>query len=143
MSNFPLSAGLYLAQHGTEVVLIKITGRYPTLQLGKSVDISALISGGDVKPASKEQLSHMIAFPSNWKFQPLPSIDISVFPKTCFRPDGFVDIQYDELVNMQATYYRLIQQGIPYSDIMRALVYEYNLPMDQVRKLVNDFDKRA
>lgn len=143
INNFPDTPGLYLAQRGREVFLVKISGKFPMFTIGRSVDISGLIAGGGVKEASKEQLSHIVSFPNEWKFRILPSIDISVFPKTSFRPDGFVDIDPETRSFIREQYYRLCQQGIPYSDIMRALAYEYNITMDQVRQLVNGFDQDA
>lgn len=143
INNFPDTPGLYIAQHGEQVALIKITGRYPSLVLGKSLDISGFIVGGEIKEVPKEQLSHMITCSNEWTFRILYGIDISVFPKTAFRPDGIVDLDPDTRYSMKTKYFRLCQQGISAITIMRALVVEYNITMDQVRQLVNEFDKEG
>lgn len=140
---FPDTPGIYVAQRDNQVVLIKITGHYPNLVLGKSIDITGWIVGCGIKEAPKELLSHMVNCSKDWNFQLIPSIDISVFPKTAFRPDGLVELDPETLSLIRTKYFRLSQQGIPYSDIMRTLVCEYDITMDQTRQLVNKFDKDA
>ena len=140
INNFPDTPGIYIAQRGQKVILIKLTGIVPLLTLGKSIDITGWITGGGIKEAPKDELEHMVHFPHEWNFRILSGINVSVFPKTSFRPDGFVDIDPDMRYTIRSRYYRMLQQGIPYTSIMRALSVEYNITMDQMRGLANEFD---
>ena len=143
INNFPITPGLYIAQRDQDVVLIRITGQYPRLVLGKGIDISTFIRTGGIKEVDKETLSNIAACSAEWEFRVLPYIEMSVFPKTMFRPDGIIDIDPDTTNAIRTAYYRLSQQGVPCSEIMRALAYEHNITMDQMRQLANKFDKDA
>lgn len=143
VKGFPDTPGIYIAQRSSQVVLIKITGYYPNLVLGKSIDITGWIAGGGIKEASRDLLANLVYNANEWDFQLIPKINMSVFPKTAFRPDGIVDIDPDTRSSIRTKYFRLSQQGVPYGDIMRTLVYEYNITMDQTRQLVNEFDKEG
>lgn len=137
---FPENPGLYIAQREYDVVLIKITGMYPTLQVGKCVYLSAMIGGNTIKEAPKEIVDNIILFSKNWEFSKIESIDTRVFPKTAFKVDGNLDLGTDEKLSLRNTYYRLVQSGVSSSKIIRALMYEYHVTMDEVVRLINEFD---
>lgn len=140
---FPESPGLYIAQRDYDVVLIKITGMYPTLELGKSIYLTPLIMGNTLKEASKEIVNSIILFSDKWKFTMLKEINVNVFPKTSFKTDGHLDLGIDERLSLRNTYYHMVQCGVSSSKIIRALMYEYKVPMDQVIKLINEFDNEG
>lgn len=137
---FPETPGLYIAQRDYDVVLIKITGMYPTLELGKCINITSLICGNTIKEASKEVINSILLFSDKWKFTMLKDIDMRVFPKTSFKADGNLDLSTDERLMLRNTYYRMVQSGISSSKIIRALMYEYKTSMEQVINLLNKFD---
>lgn len=137
---FPENPGLYIAQREYDVVLIKITGMYPTLQVGKCVYLSAMIGGNTIKEAPKEIVDNIILFSKNWEFSKIENIDTRVFPKTAFKVDGNLDLGTDEKLSLRNTYYRLVQSGVSSSKIIRALMYEYHVTMDEVMRLINEFD---
>lgn len=137
---FPENPGLYIAQREYDVVLIKITGMYPTLQVGKCVYLSAMIGGNTIKEAPKEIVDNIILFSKNWEFSKIESIDTRVFPKTAFKVDGNLNLGTDEKLSLRNTYYRLVQSGVSSSKIIRALMYEYHVTMDEVVRLINEFD---
>lgn len=143
INSFPITPGLYIAQRERDIVLIRITGQYPKLILGKGIDITTFICSGGIKEVDKETLSSIALNSSEWSFRCLPSIEMSVFPKTTFRPDGIIEIDPDTTNAIRTYYYRLSQQGVPYTDIMRALADKHNITMEQVRQLINQFDKEA
>lgn len=137
---FPETPGLYIAQRDYDVVLIKITGMYPTLELGKCINITSLICGNTIKEASKEVINSILLFSDKWKFTMLKDIDMRVFPKTSFKADGNLDLSTDERLMLRNTYYRMVQSGVSSSKIIRALMYEYKTSMEQVINLLNKFD---
>ena len=137
---FPETPGLYIAQRDYDVVLIKITGMYPTLELGKCINITSLICGNTIKEASKEVINSILLFSDKWKFTMLKDIDMRVFPKTSFKTDGNLDLSTDERLMLRNTYYRMVQSGVSSSKIIRALMYEYKTSMEQVINLLNKFD---
>lgn len=137
---FPETPGLYIAQRDYDVVLIKITGMYPTLELGKCINITSLICGNTIKEASKEVVNSILLFSDKWKFTMLKDIDMRVFPKTSFKADGNLDLSTDERLMLRNTYYRMVQSGVSSSKIIRALMYEYKTSMEQVINLLNKFD---
>lgn len=137
---FPETPGLYIAQRDYDVVLIKITGMYPTLELGKCINITSLICGNTIKEASKEVINSILLFSDKWKFTMLKDIDMRVFPNTAFKADGNLDLSTDERLMLRNTYYRMVQSGVSSSKIIRALMYEYKTSMEQVINLLNKFD---
>lgn len=137
---FPETPGLYIAQRDYDVVLIKITGMYPTLELGKCINITSLICGNTIKEASKEVVNSILLFSDKWKFTMLKDINVSVFPKTSFKADGNLDLSTDERLMLRNMYYRMVQSGVSSSKIIRALMYEYKTSMEQVINLLNKFD---
>ena len=137
---FPETPGLYIAQREYDVILLKITGMYPTLELGKCINITSLICGNTIKEASKEVINSILLFSNKWKFTMLKDIDMRVFPKTSFKADGNLDLSTDERLMLRNTYYRMVQSGVSSSKIIRALMYEYKTSMEQVINLLNKFD---
>ena len=137
---FPETPGLYIAQRDYDVVLIKITGMYPTLELGKCINITSLICGNTIKEASKEVVNSILLFSDKWKFTMLKDIDMRVFPKTSFKADGNLDLSTDERLMLRNTYYRMVQSGVSSTKIIRAFMYEYKTSMEQVINLLNKFD---
>lgn len=137
---FPETPGLYIAQRDYDVVLIKITGMYPTLELGKCINVTSLICGNTIKEASKEVVNSILLFSDKWKFTMLKDIDMRVFPKTSFKADGNLDLSTDERLMLRNVYYRMVQSGVSSSKIIRALMYEYKTSMEQVINLLNKFD---
>lgn len=140
VKSFPITPGLYIAQREQDVVLIRITGQFPRLVLGKGIDISTFIRTGGIKEVDKELLSSIALCSNEWEFRNLPFIGMSVFPKTTFKPDGIIEIDPDTTNAIRTAYIRLSQQGVPYSDIMRALADKHNITMEQMRQLINKFD---
>lgn len=140
---FPETPGLYIAQRDCDVVLIKITGIYPTLEIGKSIYLTSLISGNTIKETPKELICNLITFSEKWKFSKIDDIDTRVFPKTSFRTNGNLDLSVDDIILMRNTYYRMTQCGISSSKIIKALMYEYKATVDQIIKLINKFDLDA
>ena len=137
---FPETPGLYIAQREYDVVLLKITGMYPTLQVGKCVYLSALIGGNTIKETPKEVVDNIILFSKDWEFSKIESIDTRVFPKTAFKVNGSLDLGTDEKLSLRNTYYRFVQSGVSSSKIIRALMYEYHVTMEQAISLINEFD---
>lgn len=140
---FPESPGLYIVQRDYDVVLLKITGMYPTLDVGKSIYLTPLITGNAVKEAPKEIINSIILFSEKWKFNMLKEINVNVFPKTSFKIDGHLDLSNDERLLLRNQYYRMVQSGVSSSKIIRALMYEYKVSMDQIIELINKFDNES
>ena len=143
VNKFPESPGLYVAQNERNVILIKITGMYPTLQLGKALSIDKLITGNTVKEVDKEIMNHIVLFPEKWTFTRLTCVDMNAFPKLSFKPDSILDLSTDEKLEMRSKYYRLSQSGVSWTKIATAFVYEYKTTMDQILDLLNEFDKQS
>lgn len=137
----PDSPGLYLCQRKTDILIVKITGMYPYLSIHKGYQLDSLITGQQLKEASKEQLANIELYSTKWTWKGI-SIDTTVFPKTAFAYNQN-DFSKDEYYLIRERYYRLINMGVNYSKIMKALVYEYNLSMEQARNMVNEFDEHA
>lgn len=76
----------------------------------------------------------------NWEFSKIESIDTRVFPKTAFKVNGNLDLGTDEKLSLRNTYYRFVQSGVSSSKIIRALMYEYHVTMEQIISLINEFD---
>jgi hypothetical protein len=142
MKGFPDSPGLYIAQRKTDVVLIKITGQYPLLKLGKGINVAKLINGNKVVEVDKEVLSNIVCFSKEWDFNLLP-VDSTAFPENVFRADGIISIDPETRSSIRNNYFRMLQMGTPISDVLRAESYEYNITMEQMRQLANEFDKDA
>lgn len=140
-NRFPKSPGLYIVQREKDVCLIKITGLFPTLSVGKGIYLSSLIEGNSIKEISKEIMNNILLFPEKWNFSIIKNIDISTFPSSSFKPDGILELSSDEIINMKHMYYRLCSMGIPFTKILNAFVYEYKTTIEQLLLLFNKFDK--
>ena len=88
----------------------------------------------------QEIVDNIILFSKNWEFSKIESIDTRVFPKTAFKVNGNLDLGTDERLSLRNTYYRFVQSGVSSSKIIRALMYEYHVTMEQVISLMNEFD---
>lgn len=141
LNYLPDSPGLYICQRKTDILIVKIVGVFPYLSIHKGYQIDSLITGQQLKEASKEQLANIEVNPTEWVWQGVP-VDTTVFPKTAFSYNRN-DFSKDEYYLIRERYYRLINMGVGYSKILRSLVYEYNLSMDMARILVNEFDEHA
>lgn len=137
---FPEQAGLYVVQRGTDIVLLKVTGIYPMLQISRGFTIDTLLTGQQLKEASKEILANVEINPTKWKWQEL-KVNTSVFPKITFDSDlTHVALSTEEYLSIRSRYYRLCQQGVSQSKITRALMYEYKLTMGAAIDLKREFD---
>lgn len=116
---------------------------FPTFTLGKTIYLTSLISGNTLKEASKEIINSIVLFSDKWNFTQLKDIDMRVFPKITFRPDGHLDLSTDELLLMKSTYYRMVQSGVPLTKIVRALMYEYKASFEQITELLTKFDNQS
>ena len=138
---FPTDAGVYLAQRDTDLVLLRIRGLYPTLQLDKGMDLARCIRSNKNAEATKEMMSNIKLFPEKWTFKKL-NCNYSVFSKPNeFQPDGELTLQPDELISIKSKYLRMCQQGVPSSQVIQALVYEFKVNTETVIKLINHLDK--
>lgn len=137
----PDSPGLYICQKKTDILIVKVIGVFPYLTIHRGYQMDSLITGQQLKEATKEQLANIEINSTAWKWQRI-SIDTTVFPKTAFAYNQ-TDFSKDEYYLIRERYYRLINMGVSYSKILRSLVYEYNLSMDQARILINEFDEHA
>lgn len=137
---FPEQAGLYIVQRDTDIVLLKVTGVYPMLQISRGFSIDTLVTGQQLKEASKEILANVELNPEKWKWQEL-KVNTSVFPKIAFDSDGAsVAFSTAEYLSIRSRYYRLCQQGVSQSKITRSLMYEYKLKMSTAIELKQQFD---
>lgn len=140
---FPEEAGLYIVQRGSDIVLIKIVGMFPLLEIARGFTIDSLLTGQQLKEASKEMLANIEINPTEWKWQSL-NVNMSVFPKITFDSDSTnVALSTEEYLTMRSKYYRMCQQGVSQSKITRALMYEYKLKMSAVIELKREFDADA
>lgn len=140
---FPQSAGIYICQRDTDLILIVVKGVCPTLKLDSGFDLGTYLRTRKAKPASKEILDNIEVFPEMWTFTSLSFLDYSVFSPIDFRPTGKLDLPLDTMADIRSKYYLLCQQGVPATKIMRALSQEFKVSMDSIIDLVNDFDKYA
>lgn len=140
---FPVSAGMYLAQRDSDLIIITIKGLYPTLKLEKGFNLGLYIRKGKMQEASKETLDNIEIFPEMWKFIPMDFIGYSVFSDNEFHKACKLTLAPDVENDIRNKYYLLCQQGVPATKIMRALVAEFKCSMDEIINLVNSFDKYA
>lgn len=141
LNGFPESPGLYICQNSTDIIIVKITGVYPCLQINRGFRLDTMITGSRLEEATKEQLASIELDPTSWKWHSL-NLDTSVFPKQSFAFNRS-SFSKDEYYLIRAQYYRLVREGVGYSKIQKFLVYKYNLTMDETRDLINNFDAEA
>lgn len=142
---FPESSGVYIAQHGTDLFIIKVKGVYPTMQLDKkAVDLGEFLHNGKAKEVNQEALDNIELFHTSWKFYPLSFINFGVFSKTEFNPNGdYLYLSEEDIVSIRGKYYRLCQQGVSPMKVIRALGHEFKVSKDQIIGLINNFDAQA
>lgn len=143
MKGFPEKAGAYLCSRDNDLVLLRIKGIYPTLELDKSaLNVGAFLRHNKVKEVPKEILDNIQLFPENWDFQIL-NVNYSVFSKIEFKPDGDIFVSYEDACSMRDKYYRMCQQGISSLRAMRAISFEFKTSMDRTREIINQWDREA
>lgn len=143
MSNFPEQHGVYIAERNGQMVLIKVKGVYPTLELDShGLDMAAFIATGKAQLVDKSVLDAIQLFPNSWQFHSMPFLK-KFSPKVSFQPNGIVDLDLDTLTAARGRYYRLCQMGISPIKIARALSAEFSVPIEQMLEIVNNFDKEA
>jgi len=142
---FPEQSGAYIASRNEDLYLVKVKGVYPTLQLGKSVfDLGAFLRSNRIQQASTDTLDNMELMHQNWRFVPLIGKN-SVFSDNNL---GFIPnaedlyLSNEDYFSIRGLYYRLIQQGVPSTKIVRALSYEFKIPTEKIIQLINKFDKQ-
>lgn len=142
---FPEASGVYIAQREQNLFIVKVKGVYPTLQLGKkAIDLGAYLSGGKTKEVPQEVLDNMELFHSDWTFHPLSFIDFSVFSKIDFNPDGTkLYLSEEDILSIRGKYYRMCQQGVSPTKIIRAICFEFKCSSEQIVNLINDFDAQS
>lgn len=141
---FPDSSGIYIAQRQNKTLIVKIKGIYPAFQLDKNAfDLGEFLRTGKKDEVPKETLDNIELFHNEWTFHPLRFINFGVFSKTEFYPDGSsLYMSVDDLMSIRGMYFRLCEQGVPATKIVRALAYEFKCSTDQIISLVNEFDKQ-
>lgn len=148
MSNFPEQRfpeqhGTYIAERNGQMVLIKVKGVYPTLELdSRGLDMATFIATGKAQLVDKSIMDAIQLFPTSWKFHSMPFLK-KFSPKVSFQPNGIVDLDLDTLTAARGRYYRLCQMGISPIKIARALSAEFSVPIEQMLEIVNNFDKEA
>lgn len=142
---FPESSGAYIAQRENEIILVKVKGVYPSLQLDKNaLDIGAFLRNGKMKEVSKDMLDNIELFHMEWSFIPLTFINFGVFSKTDFAIDGTkLYLSEEDVISIQGKYYRLCQQGVSPMKVIRALSYEFKVSKEQIIDLINGFDRQS
>lgn len=141
MSNFPEQHGVYIAERNGQLVLIKVKGVYPTLELdSKGLDLSSFIANGAARLVDKSVMDGIQLFPTSWRFHSMPFLK-RFSPKVSFQPNGIVDLDLDVLTAARGKYQRLCQMGVSPIKITRALSAEFSVPMEQMLEIVNNFDK--
>lgn len=142
---FPENSGVFIAQHDDgSIVMVKVKGVYPTLQLDKNaIDISAFLRTGTTQQVPKSMLDNIELFHTEWRFVPLKFNNFNVFSRTDFAVNGKLYLSDEDIVSLQGKYYRLCQQGVSPMKVIRALSYEYKVPTDQIIPLINCFDAQA
>lgn len=143
MKGFPEKAGAYLCSRDNDLILVKIKGIYPTLELDKNtLDVGLFLRQNKVTEAPKEIVDDIQLFPENWDFQ-IVHVNYSVFSKIEFKPNGDVYVSYEDACSMRDKYYRMCQQGISSIRAMRAISFEFKTSMDRTREIINMWDKEA
>lgn len=139
---FPENSGMYIASRNDEVYIIKVKGVYPSLRIEKkALNLAAFFINNKIEEVSQEVLDNMEIFHSEWQFKPLP---INVFSKIQFcstTTDLYMSME--DVSALRGKYYRMVQQGVSVTKIIRALSYEFKTSKEQIIKLVNAFDAQA
>lgn len=142
-NNFPLSAGTYMCQRDTDLIIIVIKGLFPMLRLDSGFDLGYFLKKRKLKEVSKGILANIEIFPEMWRFTPLRDLNYSVFSKNEFHATGRLELPIDREADIKEKYYLLTQQGVSTIKIIRALTQEFKVSPDTICDLVNGFDKQA
>lgn len=142
---FPESSGVYIAQRDSDLYVVRVKGVYPTLQLDKkAINLGEYLHSGKIKEVPQEVLDNMELFHTDWEFRSLSFINFGVFSKTEFNPNSEdLYLSEDDVLSIRGKYYRLCQQGVSATKVIRALGYEFKSSKAQIIKLVNNFDTQA
>lgn len=141
---FPEHSGVYIAQRDDDIIIVKVKGVYPSLQLDKkAILLSEYLKNGKIVEAPSGLFENLEIFHTKWNFIPLDCINYGVFSKTEFVPDGTkLYLSEEDILAVQGMYYRLCQQGVSPLKAIRAVSYEYKTSTEQIISLVNEFDKQ-
>lgn len=142
-NNFPLSAGTYMCQRDTDLIIIVIKGLFPMLRLDSGFDLGYFLKKRKLKEVSKGILANIEIFTEMWRFTPLRDLNYSVFSKNEFHATGRLELPIDREADIKEKYYLLTQQGVSTIKIIRALTQEFKVSPDTICDLVNGFDKQA
>lgn len=142
-NNFPLSAGTYMCQRDTDLIIIVIKGLFPMLRLDSGFDLGYFLKKRKLKEVPKDILANIEIFPEMWRFTPLRDLNYSVFSKNEFHATGRLELPVDREADIKEKYYLLTQQGVSTIKIIRALTQEFKVSPDTICDLVNGFDKQA
>lgn len=142
---FPESSGVYIAKRESEILIVRIKGMFPTLTLDKkALDLGSFLRTGKVEEVSKDTLDNIELFNEYWTFHPLKHIGFDVFSKIEFIPDSSrLYVSEEDMIALRGKYYRMCQQGVSPTKIIRALTYEFKTTPDQIIELVNKFDGQS
>ena len=91
-NQFPLSAGTYMCQRDTDLIIIVVKGLFPTLQLDGGFDLGYFLKNRKLREASKEILANIELFPEMWTFTPMRGMNYSVFAKNEFHTTGKLEL---------------------------------------------------
>jgi hypothetical protein len=141
---FPENSGVYIAQRHDDLLLLRVKGVYPSLQLDqKAIDLGEFLRSGKLQGIPKEKIDAIEIFHQSWEFRPL-RINFGVFSKIEFNPDGTkLYLSEEDMIAIRGKYYRLCQQGVSPMKVIRAIGYEFQVSKDQIIELINGFDKQA
>ena len=142
---FPETSGLYIVQRDQDVLIVKVRGVYPTLQLDKkAVNLGEYLRTGKTKEVEQSVLDNIEIFHTEWRFYPLRFINFGVFSKTEFNPNGTkLYLSEEDMIALRGKYYRLCQQGVSVVKVVRALGYEFKVSTEQIMDMINDFDNQS
>ena len=139
---FPKHSGMYIAQRNDDVVIVKVKGVYPSLQLDKKAFfLSEFVKNGKLSEVPQELFDNIELYHQEWDFKLLDFINFGVFSKTEFAPSGTnLFLSEEDTYSLRNLYYRLCQQGVSPTKVIRAVSYEYKISREQVMSLINGFD---
>ncbi len=143
---FPNSAGVYIYQRNEDVIMVRVKGVYPTLELGEdAIDFTKFFQTGKIVNASKEVVANFHLEPEKWKkCNTLEDIDTSVFPTTTVRPTPTRrDLTEDEFYIIKYKYVRSCQMGLKWTEVAKALMYELKIPEEQVLEVFRKIDSKC
>ena len=139
---FPENSGMYIASRDSEAYIIKVKGVYPSLRIEKkALNLAEFFTNNKVEEAPQDVLDNMEIFHSEWQFKSLP---INVFSKIQFcSTTTNLYMSMEDISALRGKYYRMVQQGVSITKVIRALSYEFKTSKEQIIKLINAFDAQA